>query len=235
MLRSLITVMLSMLVAALSAQDCKVQMPELQGEYSGNCKKGLAHGQGKVKGDKVTYEGNFKKGYPQGKGVIQYLEDDRVFKGQFKEGRIYGFGQVFQSDSLVKEGYWKGDLMNYRYLGIEEADLKGYKILQEDNLGQAKLKISRSDNNSELITIRLNDLKNRSIADISVEERNNGQIAKSTFTNSRSFVEINAIEFPFIITIRYTVSSGQSNNFTVPVILRLEIFESGDWLINITH
>ncbi|HBH49391.1 MAG TPA: hypothetical protein DDX98_12160 [Bacteroidales bacterium] len=214
------------------AQDCKVLNEELNNEYTGECKKGVAHGEGTAKGNELTYEGEFKKGLVHGEGTL--IREDQTYKGEFDDGMVMGYGSLYIGDSLIKEGYFKGQLLDYYFMGENKSDLAGYRILQDDNLDQAQVRISKSDNKTKLVTIRLSDPKNRSISNINVDERNNGQIANSTFTNSRSVIEINAIDFPFVMTLRYNVSN-QSGNFNLPAILKIEIFEPGDWLISITH
>ena len=54
--------------------DCKVKIQNLQGQYNGECKKGLANGQGSAKGVD-SYTGEFRKGYPHGFGVYTYEND----------------------------------------------------------------------------------------------------------------------------------------------------------------
>ena len=68
----------------LAQDDCKVIVPELQGTYTGKCKKGLAHGQGKAVG-KDTYEGSFKKGYPHGNGTYTWSTGE-TYVGRWKMG-----------------------------------------------------------------------------------------------------------------------------------------------------
>ena len=52
-------------------ENCKVLMADIEGEYIGGCKDGLAEGKGLSKG-KHRYEGDFKKGLPHGNGKILY-------------------------------------------------------------------------------------------------------------------------------------------------------------------
>ncbi len=95
----------------IAAQDCKVLLPNLQGNYEGECKKGLADGHGKAVGAE-TYEGNFKKGLPNGYGKYIF-KDGSTFEGDFKKGLKNGDGRltftINQRDSVV-EGVWKKDV-----------------------------------------------------------------------------------------------------------------------------
>jgi len=47
--------------------ECKVLLPGLAGTYTGECKKGLADGEGVALGTD-SYRGSFRKGLPDGEG-----------------------------------------------------------------------------------------------------------------------------------------------------------------------
>ena len=108
------------LVHPLSAQDdCKVLLESIAGQYEGDCKKGLAEGQGVAKGTD-SYVGEFKKGYPQGTGTYTWANGD-VYVGEFKKGLKDGPGQITVSlpDGTKKEqtGFWLKD----KYIGENES------------------------------------------------------------------------------------------------------------------
>ena len=78
-----------MLSLNLNAQDdCKVLTEALQGEYTGDCKKGLAHGTGESKGIDI-YRGDFKKGLPNGTGTYIW-KNGNSYEGEFKDGKRNG-------------------------------------------------------------------------------------------------------------------------------------------------
>ena len=100
--------------SALFGQDtshtCKVLLESIKGEYSGECKKGLAHGKGESKGI-FRYAGSFKYGLPNGKGIL--YSGDNFFDGNFLDGLKEGKGEMHyikpnNADSIIK-GYWSGD------------------------------------------------------------------------------------------------------------------------------
>lgn len=98
----------------LFAQDapCRVEMTQLQGKYSGDCKDGLAHGKGEAAGGE-HYTGAFRKGLPHGKGTYIF-RDSSFYTGNFQDGLKEGKGEMHylrtpQEDSVVK-GYWSGDV-----------------------------------------------------------------------------------------------------------------------------
>ena len=94
------------------AQDCVVDKESLKGTYTGDCKKGKAHGQGKAVGSDV-YEGDFKSGVPDGMGTYTW-SNGNAFTGKYVKGMREGRGRMtFKKaggqDSLV-DGYWKKDV-----------------------------------------------------------------------------------------------------------------------------
>jgi len=72
------------------ASPCKVLDPELQSEYRGKCRGGLAHGKGRAVGT-ATYEGQFRKGMKHGEGVKTWIWGDR-YEGAFENDRKHGHG-----------------------------------------------------------------------------------------------------------------------------------------------
>lgn len=105
----IITVFLSSDIMAQNP-DCKVMLSDIQEQYTGDCKKGLANGKGTATGIN-RYIGQFKDGLPDGKGIYYYA-DSTYFEGSFQEGVREGKGElhllgVDNSDS-IQSGYWSG-------------------------------------------------------------------------------------------------------------------------------
>ena len=69
---------------------CKVLDPELQAEYRGGCRGGLAHGKGTAAGIAI-YEGEFRRGVKHGTGTKTWTWGDR-YEGGFKDDRKHGHG-----------------------------------------------------------------------------------------------------------------------------------------------
>lgn len=95
----------------LFSQQCEVEKESLKGTYTGDCKKGKAHGNGKAVGID-TYEGDFKSGLPDGQGTYTW-NNNNVFTGKFVKGLRDGKGIMILKreggqDSVI-EGYWKKD------------------------------------------------------------------------------------------------------------------------------
>ncbi len=114
MLKFLLPLLLS---TSLYAQECEVLHPDLKGTYTGDCKKGKAHGHGKAEG-KDKYEGDFRNGLPDGNGTYTW-DNGNQYAGAWAKGKKEGKGKmtfkVSGRDSLV-EGYWKKDV----YVGKHE-------------------------------------------------------------------------------------------------------------------
>ncbi len=112
-----------------SAQDCAVEKAELKGTYTGDCKKGKAHGKGKATGTD-TYEGNFSAGLPDGNGTYRWSNGNE-FTGEFSKGLKQGKGKLIykrlnEKDSVI-EGFWKKDV----YAGKNE---NPYRLIHKSKL-----------------------------------------------------------------------------------------------------
>ena len=97
-------------ITMMAQENCKVLVPTLQGQYTGKCKKGLAHGKGVAVGLE-RFEGQFSQGLPNGTGIWTYTNGS-FFTGQFKNGKREGKGVLTlpptDTDSLLT-GYWHND------------------------------------------------------------------------------------------------------------------------------
>ena len=110
-------ILISISIVLFAQDECKVLIKELKGEYKGECKKGLAHGNGESVGID-TYLGEFKKGKPHGEGKYIYNTGEMIHEGTWKKGKKEGFGilTVYTStDTIVKEGYWRGGEFYSKY------------------------------------------------------------------------------------------------------------------------
>lgn len=219
----MLVVMIGTLTISTRAQEkCKVLKADIAGEYTGECKKGLANGQGISKGENA-YEGKFKKGLPNGEGTMIYANGGK-YEGQWKNGARHGEGKyIFQLDGkeTIKDGIWKED----KYIGKKK--VQGYKVVR-------KLAVSR-------YTIRkIGETFNR----VTIKVKNNGQAVTGiqnivgSIGNRVDYQGYTVYEnigiFPFDCEMRYTVPN-KLETYDVRVEFFFQIIEPGDWLVEINH
>ncbi len=106
----LFTGILSMSTNPLQQNDCRVLIPEIAENYKGDCKNGLAHGQGVASGTD-HYKGKFKEGLPHGRGTYTW-EDGSIYKGRWREGERDGRGtyvKIVDNEEMISKGIWQAD------------------------------------------------------------------------------------------------------------------------------
>ena len=137
--------------------DCKAFIDTYVAQYEGECKKGLADGEGKTIG-KDFYVGKFKKGKPHGNGKFTW-ENGNFYKGDWKKGLKNGSGKLvlrreLKEDSVIV-GVWKDDA----YAGEEE--VADWKVIASRGVTRYKFqKVSGDDANNEVqIKFRRNGAK----------------------------------------------------------------------------
>lgn len=226
----------------LHAQDCEVLLEALSGDYSGECRKGRAHGEGIARGEDLVYEGEFRKGFPHGEGTLTFA-DGRIFEGEWKNGEVYGYGTLKQPDGDKKQGYFKGTVTGFRYMGEEKSSLAGYLVLETERLENATYNFVNTDPESDQITIQIFENNIRKITNFEILEITGGVIQLVNNSGGRLTAEIDRVTFPVTIGIRYiipygtqdtTLSGGVDNMFS-PRMMRFTIMEPGHWVLNITH
>lgn len=186
-------------VGTIFAQDCKVLKESISGTYEGDCKKGLAHGNGTAKGED-TYIGNFKKGLPHGNGTYTWA-DGNVYKGEFKNGLMEGAGKMTVSmggiEGNITTGYWEED----KYLGkFKEAYKVHHNSPQVTSVRVTKVKNPKEyQENSLFVTVTKKgaNLFDQSIdIDVSVGRHSETQSANRS-------TRIDVVIFPYRAVLRY--------------------------------
>lgn len=216
-----------------SQYNCKVLVKNLQGQYNGKCKKGLAHGEGSAKGVD-SYTGNFRKGYPNGFGVYTY-KDGSNYIGKFKKGLKDGFGllnTVTESGDVVQNyGLWMADS-----LIVPNDERALFKVNKSKGINVVDPNLTRdvSIKNQVFINFQQHGAPDKSVV-IQDAEISDG---KRIDTKERSLNTLVAFEdikkFPVTIKLKYQVDKPEK---LVPVDCELEIilFAAGRWEINLNH
>jgi hypothetical protein len=238
----LLSAMLILSSYKITAQECEVHVEAFNIEYTGDCRKGLAHGEGIARGTGVTYEGEFRKGYPHGKGTLIF-DDGRIFEGEWKNGEIYGYGEFTKLDGTKLSGYFKGSVENFHYMGEDKSFLQGYKVTDTERLDNATFTFVNADPYGNTVTIQIFENNIREITNFEILEITSGVIQLITNEGGRLNAEIVRVTFPISLGIRYilpygtqdTTLPGGVDNLNSPRRMEFTIAEPGHWTVTITH
>jgi len=206
-----------------SAQEnCRVLLSELDSVYSGDCKNGLAHGNGQAWG-KFHYSGRFVKGLPNGHGKAVY-PDGITYVGSWKKGLKHGKGTLSYTD--------KGEKIEKTYIWSKGEKGKevlppSYKVITKRNIN--RLRIYTQGGGKAVWFVP----KSVGGADTEIEDfRVIGSSGIETQGNSRIGYE--DIIFPFKGTVKYyTWNKMRTSRFEV--YLEIEILEPGNWIVEIQN
>ncbi len=206
---------------------CKVLVKELQGEYTGDCKKGLANGQGTAKGIN-TYQGEFRKGYPHGEG--KYIWDkDNYYEGSFKKGLRSGFGKQFSiihgKDSIT-EGYWDKNT----YIG-KNKNVRAYNTISKMAIERVSYINKGSEDGTNQVMIQFSRAGVRStrlLSDLTI----NG--SSGTYINEQSRFYFKKTKIPFNCEIKFSALNkmGAQNVYYE---LKFELLREGNWEVTINY
>jgi len=201
--------------------DCKVLLYGIDEKYDGDCKKGLAHGQGIANGKLGNYTGDFKKGFPNGSGKLEYISGS-YYEGEWTRGKRNGKGRYFYSADSIVDGYWQRDI----YLGKYPYP---YKVVE--SRGPLRTKFSRIGDAPNTIEIQFKRNGVRTMDDV---------VSISTQYNSGSMIEqknyigFEQVEFPFegkfILTINNTLRTN-----VLSALFEYHIYQEGKWLVTINY
>lgn len=202
--------------------SCKVLLPAISDSYEGECKKGLAHGEGVAKGVD-EYNGEFIKGYPDGKGTYTWAVGN-IYEGNWKKGKQYGYGKMtlklLHGDSLV-EGYWKDN----KYVGktFRKYDYKVIEVRDIENVD-----IMRTDPNGTEVRIMFQKMgmRNYDLQDLFM--------TSDSGYESSMFSGFEDVEFPVRVSVSYTTQS-RTGTATRNCRVTFEIYEPGLWEVQLEN
>ncbi|MCX6250830.1 MAG: hypothetical protein NTX61_08765 [Bacteroidetes bacterium] len=205
----------------LTAQDkCTVLKPEIAGKYIGKCKNGLAQGNGQAIGQD-TYVGSFKKGLPHGEGTYTWANGDS-YVGNWEEGLRQGEGTMkFRSNGkdTAMTGLWDKDL----YKGPLPPKPVVMKSVSID-----RYTINKSGGRKDRVLINFYQVgaRNTTIENLMLTT------SSGTDANLGQSVGYENIIFPVTIKVTYT-TWNKLHKAQFDAIFEFEIFEPGDWVVDL--
>jgi hypothetical protein len=218
----------------LFAQDttCKVLVLNIGASYKGDCKGGLAHGQGEATG-RHRYTGTFKYGKPNGYGMY-YYDDSSYHAGFFLDGQKEGKGEMHYThkgrpDSTIK-GYWSGNefrgkkYTTYAFDGASKFDR--YEINGTPETGRT-ISFDISSTSGSPVGIP-SDFQGNPGYVLRLDDLNAGnnviiRLLSSVDTPTKSHVTYDISAFPVILYA--TMSNGDS--------FKLELFKPATWTVRL--
>lgn len=206
----------------LAQSDCKVLKEGIDTSYEGECKKGLAHGDGVATGTD-TYEGSFRKGLPHGHGKYIYATGD-FYEGQWSKGLMNGDGKLVrrlaEGDS-TQVGVWEDGI----YLGAEK--LPAYRV--KYNNGVVRYNMNRlGDGNKVEFRFFQNGTPNADIQNVMYNVSSGDKI------NVSGVYGVNQVEFPFTCRITYK-TWNKLRSVQYDAVLEFIINEPGNWQVTLNN
>lgn len=222
--------MFSISIMVYAQEDCKVLVEKLEGQYTGDCKKGLAHGNGEAIGID-TYIGEFKKGKPHGEG--KYIDSSGdIHEGFWKKGKKEGYGNSIiyaGTDTVIKEGYWRDN----KYYGKNALP---YKVTHSFDV--SKVQFFQKDK-GDIVNLKFQvyGRPNYYIKELIVECENGHK--DLSYRGEVSFYDI---QVPFKVKMQYktiklktSLNNDPSASQEIYCELEFEIYQQGSWDIIISN
>jgi hypothetical protein len=218
-------------LAVFPQNTCKVLVKELEGQYNGECKKGLANGEGAAQGTD-TYHGSFKKGLPHGFGVYAY-SNGSTYIGSFKKGIRDGYGLMNDMSTGVKVmhyGLWVAGKL------VIQNDARGlYKV---DNLSGAKMIIPVVKMGNEYkhqifleFTENGSPTKTATIESYKISSGEYVENIDRTYNREIQFTNIEV--FPVSLELDYLYKQFDWRNQNCS--FKVTLFVPGEWTIKLEH
>ncbi len=203
--------------------ECKVLIEEISKEYSGDCRKGLAHNYGEAGGiDK--YQGSFRRGLPHGEGKYTWLNGD-FYEGQWKNGKRHGKGTyVFSQDGeqVQLTGYWKNDVF------VSHKKVAPYTIGHVLNVERYNIR-RRADGDMIHVTVRESGMVNTSPSNFLFH------LDSGAGRNIGNAIGYENVAFPATVKITYTMPDKLQQGSILRVRFEVVINEPGEWDITLYH
>ena len=199
---------------------CKVLLPRITGTYTGDCKKGLAHGRGTAIGID-RYEGEFRKGYPEGMGLYRW-ENGTYYEGYFRQGLRDGTGRMVYGTDSVRSGYWKAD----KYAG--EKETKRYEVLQSRYIARSSFIKTANTPNQVKVKLTLGGSPNTSVQDFSMTQTSGDEFRPGNAYGLQN------VTFPVTVRLQYRTWNVMHTVLT-DVTFEFRINEAGSWEVTVQN
>lgn len=224
---------LCMSLASLGQYDCKVLVENLQGQYNGECRKGLANGEGSAKGVD-SYVGKFKKGYPHGFGVYTFANGSNYI-GNFNKGKKDGYGllNTLKEDGSVIQDY--GLWMAGSLIGPNDAKAL-FRVKSRKGIRVVNPKLTRDEATKSQVWInfQVNGVPDKSVVIRSAEISSGKFIDTEDRTLNTQVYFDDVTEFPVTFKIKYQIS--KSDHFDKQdCFAEVTLFTAGLWEIYLNH
>lgn len=207
-------------LAPISNDDCKVLLPNLSGSYEGDCRNGMAHGNGKATGID-TYEGKFKKGLPDGNGTYIWENGD-TYIGEWKKGLQNGLGK-FKTSLDGEDTVYVGSWSRNKFVGVRTIKPK---VTQQFGIDRHRFVRTDGPWNKMCIVIYQNGDYNRTVSDFMISGDSGMQMAGDQIACFERF------DIPFICTVRYkTLNKLGSAEYYAN--FEFEILQEGSWEVSV--
>jgi len=237
--RFLLDILLVLITTVAISQSCTVSVDALKDQYTGDCKKGKADGNGTATGTD-SYSGHFKNGYPDGEGKYTW-KNGNWYSGSWRNGLFDGKGTFSKKkddnpDSvLVMTGYWrKGN-----YIGRNE---KPYDVTTlTNNINDVNVRKINSAESTITITVKsitggAADMSNSSLpkcrlVDIQlIEGRFDQQLNDETSSTVTNKYILRGVTFPFYATFSFETPGAKQHVERV----NIEIKENSNWFVQVS-
>lgn len=221
----------------LFSQDCRVLTDSLKGTYTGDCKNGLADGQGTATGTD-NYTGHFKKGYPEGTGRYNWKNGD-WYEGEWKNGRPDGQGTYSRKKNngngqpelltgYFKNGEYKGKFEKPYEVEMLTNNFTSISIKKMNNL-VSEISLIIKNTTAGGSTFKMPMLPKSQIRNIQLIEGNYTDLVTDTSSKIANRYMIRNIRFPFRAV--FTFERDQSTQQLAQA--RIELNEAGNWMIKV--
>jgi hypothetical protein len=213
--------------------DCKVLTNNLEGQYNGECKKGLANGEGSAKGVD-TYRGEFKKGYPNGFGVYTFKNGSNYI-GHFRKGKKDGYGllnTISEAGGLSQDyGLWLADSL---IIPNDSKALFKVKYRKGIKLIDPRLNRDKAVKNQVWVNFFVNGVPDKTVL-VSKAEISSGKQLDTKKRSLNTLVAFDEIkEFPVTFKLIYQIQKVDQL-FPVDCVAEVTLLTRGLWEIDVNH